>query len=725
MKIESLAVTNFKKHRSLNLGFGSQATLIVGPNYSGKSSALEAILYALFGPSAVPGGAKIVRTRGSRAKPKVALVLREGKKQYTLSRAGSSARIEVLEEGSSEPTLLASGQASVTKEMEHLLGMPLKTFLLLRVAPQDDAKVILTLGSERLGKVVSEITQADVIDRVIEKASARMPDIPEPVDEEELLKLTARSEALAKTLTEKSTTLSSLAKEVEQLKVSAMKARSESDRIQERYQMAAEIQQDIANKEGQMRNVKDSLIRVEAELSKLEIVTGSALAEANKEYEEARGLAESANSKARELENLKAQEQAKQAEVTSLESSLAELPEFSTQVLEETRTEIEVLIGDIHKIKTEESDRLSKVARLQEELASGVCSECGRPFDEARDFGAVKQEIHELRDEAGKLCMKQAKKAEVLTDLRRGEEHISQLQISHARIEAELSSAKESLEMLQSTRAKLESEIEDLDLKALQEKTAATKTRWEYLSSTAVARSTLENEKSGMNSQLRILDEELALLRAEPGSDVTAEQAEAARNAALEAYNKLQTKESLHRSKSAEYTAEYETYQSLCHSADALKKKEIEYQQAVKTSTGLTELKRYLRKNRDRYLSSAWEQILFTASEFSALCTEGAIKSISRSDSGEFLFDEGNGPQPVVSASGFQKAVMGVGVRLALAQSLRTSAEFMLLDEVTAGATEDRSLAVSRALAASGLQTISVSHRHSDAAAAETIHQLG
>ena len=35
--LDSLSITNFKKHRSLEMAFSQGVNLLVGPNYSGKA----------------------------------------------------------------------------------------------------------------------------------------------------------------------------------------------------------------------------------------------------------------------------------------------------------------------------------------------------------------------------------------------------------------------------------------------------------------------------------------------------------------------------------------------------------------------------------------------------------------------------------------------------------------------------------------------------------------
>ena len=51
--LTTLILTNFQKHAHLTHTFKPGLTLVTGPNWSGKTTILRAVLYALFGTSAV------------------------------------------------------------------------------------------------------------------------------------------------------------------------------------------------------------------------------------------------------------------------------------------------------------------------------------------------------------------------------------------------------------------------------------------------------------------------------------------------------------------------------------------------------------------------------------------------------------------------------------------------------------------------------------------------
>ena len=56
MNLERLHLLNFKKHEELLVDLSEGGlTVIRGPNWAGKSTVLQGIMFALFGPGAVPG----------------------------------------------------------------------------------------------------------------------------------------------------------------------------------------------------------------------------------------------------------------------------------------------------------------------------------------------------------------------------------------------------------------------------------------------------------------------------------------------------------------------------------------------------------------------------------------------------------------------------------------------------------------------------------------------
>ena len=73
--LSKLVLENFKRHKNLTVDLTSGLNLITGPNYTGKSTLLQAIRYAFEGSSAIPGG-KAVSTLHGEKNHKVSLDMR-------------------------------------------------------------------------------------------------------------------------------------------------------------------------------------------------------------------------------------------------------------------------------------------------------------------------------------------------------------------------------------------------------------------------------------------------------------------------------------------------------------------------------------------------------------------------------------------------------------------------------------------------------------------------
>ena len=121
--------------------------------------------------------------------------------------------------------------------------------------------------------------------------------------------------------------------------------------------------------------------------------------------------------------------------------------------------------------------------------------------------------------------------------------------------------------------------------------------------------------------------------------------------------------------------------------------------------------------------ASAYCSTIFLTSTFVSSATGGDIQAVLRgTDTEGFQYIEEGHTYPILAASGYQKAAMGVGIRIALAKALCGSAEFLLLDEPNGTATEENSIKMLMAIRSTRFQTILVSHRDLDSVSDKTVH---
>lgn len=121
-----------------------------------------------------------------------------------------------------------------------------------------------------------------------------------------------------------------------------------------------------------------------------------------------------------------------------------------------------------------------------------------------------------------------------------------------------------------------------------------------------------------------------------------------------------------------------------------------------------------LSNSRAGFISRAMTTIFGVATEFAKLCTGGDIQEVIFD--GNIKFKEEGRLRSKALASGAQCAVIGLGMKLGVANLVVSDFGTLLLDEATAAMSEEISLQSSLAMASLCEQSISVSHRKMDIA---------
>src|SRR4051812_46448183 len=188
-KLQSIRMQNFKKHEELTIDFSDALTVIRGPNYSGKSTVLEAVFFALFGTKAVPGGAEIITRSGSKSKAVVTLSLRMADADYHVVRTPSAASLLRLD----DEITVATGHTAVNEEIAKLIGGDMKRTMMLAFSTQGETSALLTMGATKLNSIIEDVSGVDYVDKLIEFAIKRvavadtvLESLGEVEDEEEL-----------------------------------------------------------------------------------------------------------------------------------------------------------------------------------------------------------------------------------------------------------------------------------------------------------------------------------------------------------------------------------------------------------------------------------------------------------------------------------------------------------------------------------------------------------
>jgi hypothetical protein len=119
--------------------------------------------------------------------------------------------------------------------------------------------------------------------------------------------------------------------------------------------------------------------------------------------------------------------------------------------------------------------------------------------------------------------------------------------------------------------------------------------------------------------------------------------------------------------------------------------------------------------SRVKIINEALSVIFAVASEFASACTDGDMQEVLVHE-GSISYREGGVIYNKFNASGAQKTLMGLGMKLGLIKLVRSNFDALLLDEASADMSEDVSLRCALALTSYCGQVISVSHRPQDVA---------
>ena len=166
--ITKLYLKNFRQHRELTLDLQPGFTALRGQNEAGKSTALEAIMFALFGIRACRNND--ITTWGEQEKSvKVELWLMLNGEELHISRSKLAAEINYVGQ-------TVTGQTECTKFIESQLQLQPGLGPKLMIAGQQDIQGVLTQkGGQAATELIEGLADLEVIDRIISGLQAKYP----------------------------------------------------------------------------------------------------------------------------------------------------------------------------------------------------------------------------------------------------------------------------------------------------------------------------------------------------------------------------------------------------------------------------------------------------------------------------------------------------------------------------------------------------------------------
>jgi exonuclease SbcC len=713
--LHNLHLQGFKKHTDLPVPLKDGLNYIVGPNYSGKSSVLHSILFALGGVAAVPGGAEVAFGWKSKS-TKVDLSWGD----YRVVRTKNSGGTELLQGGES----IASGITAVNKRLTQLFGMPAKDLMKIIYAEQGStAALVSDLGEGEVNRLIETLSGVQEVDEYMKVISRMRSEV-----KGSLAVLQPGPKSKAELLTDQSNARTSLKlKELELEQATKIKADLEqaTDALDKAYSLAVEAESTQERIEAVGTHLETLQTRKIGVPWEVEITA--------EQVEQARLVAQEAGA---ESHALREQWRASVAYATRLKSAQEEVARCEEK-LEATSSEAqaesqaEAIRAKLDAYTAEYQARNKTLAEITAErdgkismLEDSVCPTCNRPYEEGdHDLEAIGLEVATLNT---KIQQTQSDLDQQRKDFVVMQNEAVELDRAAYRYQTATQSLKEAKtalaglqevprgtvteEALQESLAKVDTLKDRLqDLEQLHK-------AWVYC---ADFHSRIDADIQATMASLENYKEQRTTLGEQPPSATILEE--------------RQTTVRLYRSASnsvSQLSVEVSTLQNTLHRVKAdLDKEQLRLERVAKLTNkdaGLGRLREFLKDNRARFLEGVWNRVLAFSSEVMKVTTGGVLQELSRIEGAFRYREEGSDKfRPLAAASGSQKSIIGIGLKMALAKSLPCGVDFILLDEATSDMDAVHSAALMKYLGGCGLQVIGVTHNQEDLAVEANVVQLG
>lgn len=365
MKLLSLDLTNFKRHKVLQITFADNLNVIRGPNWAGKSSVLHGVLFALFGVSAIPGKKEDLQTWGGGP---LSVTLTTDKGQITRTLANATVVLP-------DDSVKATGHSSVDLWVTQQFGLDKKTLLELLYSPQSETSAILTLGVPALNRLVERLSGADLAERAIQASTRKLgrvdaaldnlgtePLVPErpvcPQDTREAL----RAERVA----------------AQQMQANARENHQQAQQVHADAKRAASLREQIGELEPVVAPLPDEINQLEKTLTDAEV---------------------------NNLSYFKKSELTQWFQTTG---SLWESLEPNIEKSDKLKIDIEAVDAAWSEAKSKTAVAQSKVQALKESISGAICQTCKRAFED-HDPEQLKAELKQAEDELQNCKANEAK----------------------------------------------------------------------------------------------------------------------------------------------------------------------------------------------------------------------------------------------------------------------------------------------------------------------------
>lgn len=660
----------FRKHVDRVIQFTPGLNVFRAENEGGKTTILEAVLYALGGARALRESLSEVVTEGRKeSELSVELQITINGVDYNITRGASGAEVRYGDQ-------VVTGQTKTKEFLETVIGCTIDTAKYLLIADQSGVKGILEEGNEA-GALIERLADLKLIDALVESIQANFSTGSTKALDEELLKLTSSPKEAA----------------TKPSQAGIQAAQADLERATAHYK---KLKADTAVSATKTVAAKQAVERLAAVQKERQIITRQ-VSEARSKVS-ARPVApfrpgelEAARAAAADAANAARVRKAFETVFPSIDLSWT-VENGVTLEKHIKSLENAVARGISDEVQFKEKLAVQKTLLITE-TTCGLCQ---------KDLTDVPEVVE--RNSKTAETIKQLEAAKVASKKRMDEacEELRECQrlLKHSQKVRQLASdefwnvSEDHPPVVTWKGPEVPSAGELPDLKAMEAKQQA------FLLATA-------NHES---AQLQLAELEASLAALPPDFDVSEAEAVLAEHARLseqllEARAQGQQAEKAVTAAKLVYEAQMRLYETLTSQADAAEKRIKELKANISLMVEYNDLIKVLRSTRPEIAKQLWNTLMGSvSSEFSQI--RGVASSVTRGDKG-FLV---NG-RSTDGLSGSTQDMLGLSIRMALTRTFIPHLSMLVLDEPFAGCDNEREASALSVLSAARFeQTLLVTH---------------
>ena len=412
MRLLSLQLQNFRQHREAHIEFPEGVTAILGPNGSGKTTILEAISWALYGPVAIRGTKDTIRCRSSSGGAEVMaeVAFGFGGHTYTVVRTLDKAALRTDGMVSSE------GISEVTETIKRLLNMDYQAFFNSFFTQQKQLSFMANMDGRQRATAITRMLGYERVTKARDTANADKLGYTREIQGLEtglgdLEEIRRAKQAVQARLEQANSAAKSAETAVEEKKRNVESLQPKMAESEAKFKKFEELSRALETSQQELRHIQERIAALESELSQLSDEEARlkklqpVIAEFEKLQEEYNMLAELQKSEAKkqqltgELKALEADERALIAKVAGAAKArmerdtdakkLAEAEKKLNRLDEEIRKSREQRLAnrqqaeaELRECKKRESEIAERRSAIKRAGIDGKCPTCERQLGE-------------------------------------------------------------------------------------------------------------------------------------------------------------------------------------------------------------------------------------------------------------------------------------------------------------------------------------------------------